>query len=50
MQIEDRSGRAWLVCPNGCATEYEAPASKPAQSAAKYTEETEAERVASAAG
>jgi len=25
MEIEDRSGREWMVCPNGCATEYEAP-------------------------
>jgi hypothetical protein len=50
MDIEDRSGRPWFVCPNGCATEYEAPVSKPAESAAKYTEETEPAQVASAAG
>jgi len=30
MQIEDRGGVAWLVCPNGCATEVEAPVKKPA--------------------
>ena len=23
MQTEDREGRTWLVCPNGCATEVE---------------------------
>jgi hypothetical protein len=26
MQFEDRAGVGWLVCPNGCATEMEAPA------------------------
>jgi hypothetical protein len=25
MEIEDRDGHEWRVCPNGCATEYEAP-------------------------
>lgn len=29
MEIEDRDGREWLVCPNGCATECEAPPRKP---------------------
>jgi hypothetical protein len=29
MQLEDRDGREWLVCPNGCATEFEAPPRKP---------------------
>ncbi|HUA82789.1 MAG TPA: hypothetical protein VMB85_02945 [Bryobacteraceae bacterium] len=29
MEIEDRDGIAWLVCPNGCATEIEAPEKKP---------------------
>jgi hypothetical protein len=29
MEIEDRGGREWLVCPNGCATECEAPPRKP---------------------
>jgi len=29
MQEEDRDGNTWLVCPNGCATEYEAPPRKP---------------------
>jgi len=28
MEIEDRAGREWLVCPNGCATECEAPPRK----------------------
>src|SRR4030088_872844 len=26
MELEDRSGVDWLVCPNGCPTEFEAPA------------------------
>lgn len=30
MEIEDRQGIAWLVCPNGCATEIEAPVTKAA--------------------
>jgi hypothetical protein len=25
MQFEDRGGIGWMVCPNGCATEMEAP-------------------------
>jgi len=29
MELEDRAGREWLVCPNGCATEYQAPLPKP---------------------
>ncbi|HYL34503.1 MAG TPA: hypothetical protein VEV17_01175 [Bryobacteraceae bacterium] len=29
MQTEDREGRTWLVCPNGCATEVEVPPRKP---------------------
>ena len=29
MAIEERDGIAWLVCPNGCATEIEAPEKKP---------------------
>jgi hypothetical protein len=29
MESEYRAGREWLVCPNGCATEYEAPERKP---------------------
>jgi hypothetical protein len=28
MQFEDHGGAGWLVCPNGCATEMEAPAPK----------------------
>ncbi len=31
MEAEDRSGVAWLVCPNGCPTEFEAPVRKPAE-------------------
>jgi hypothetical protein len=31
MATEDRSGVAWLVCPNGCPTEFEAPARKPVE-------------------
>jgi hypothetical protein len=30
MELEDREGHAWLVCPNGCATECEIPPRKPA--------------------
>ncbi|HYL78363.1 MAG TPA: hypothetical protein VEU96_29500 [Bryobacteraceae bacterium] len=30
MQREEREGTAWLFCPNGCPTEYEAPIRKPA--------------------
>jgi len=29
MESEDRGGREWLVCPNGCSTECEAPRPKP---------------------
>ncbi len=25
MQFEDRGGVGWMVCPNGCPTEVEAP-------------------------
>jgi hypothetical protein len=31
MRIEDRGGIGWLVCPNGCPTETEAPVTKPAE-------------------
>lgn len=31
MQVEMRAGTAWLVCPNGCPTEVEAPEPKPAE-------------------
>ena len=30
MQLEERDGAAWLFCPNGCPTEFEAPIRKPA--------------------
>jgi hypothetical protein len=30
MDVEEREGVAWMVCPNGCATEFEAPAKDPA--------------------
>lgn len=30
MELEERTGIAWLVCPNGCPTEIEAPEPKPA--------------------
>ena len=33
MQPEDREGHAWLVCPNGCPTEFEPPERKPAATA-----------------
>ncbi len=29
MQIEERDGRTWLVCPNGCPTETELLLRKP---------------------
>lgn len=35
MQIEDRDGVLWLVCPNGCATEVEAPVKKQAAAEAE---------------
>lgn len=31
MELEDRGGSAWLVCPNGCPTEFEAPEPKPVE-------------------
>ena len=31
MQAEDRGGVVWLVCPNGCPTEMEAPERKPVE-------------------
>lgn len=30
MQPEDRNGIVWLVCPNGCPTEFEDTQRKPA--------------------
>ena len=30
MELEDQSGSLWLICPNGCPTEFEAPLAKPA--------------------
>lgn len=29
MELEDRDGIDWLVCPNGCPTEVTAPVRKP---------------------
>ena len=29
MQLEDRDGESWLVCPNGCPTELQIPTPKP---------------------
>jgi hypothetical protein len=29
MEPEEREGTDWLVCPNGCPTEFEAPIPKP---------------------
>jgi hypothetical protein len=26
MELEDQAGELWLICPNGCPTEFEAPA------------------------
>ena len=25
MQLEDRDGESWMVCPNGCSTELQIP-------------------------
>ena len=35
MELEDREGVAWVVCPNGCATEFEAPVKKTPQAEAE---------------
>jgi len=32
MQLEDRDGESWMVCPNGCPTELQIPVPKPAVS------------------
>ncbi len=32
MEIEERDGRTWLVCPNGCPTEAEVLLRKPPES------------------
>ena len=29
MELEDKEGDLWLICPNGCPTEFEAPLAKP---------------------
>jgi hypothetical protein len=29
MELEEIDGSEWLMCPNGCPTEYEAPVPKP---------------------
>jgi hypothetical protein len=29
MQLEDRDGESWMVCPNGCPTELQVPTPKP---------------------
>ena len=47
MHVEDREGIDWLVCPNGCPTEIEAPAPKSA--AAEATLSTIRPRAAGAA-
>ncbi len=38
MEPEDRAGTGWLVCPNGCPTEFEAPIRKPVASEAEAQE------------
>jgi hypothetical protein len=30
MQLEDRDGESWMVCPNGCPTELQIPVPEPA--------------------
>jgi hypothetical protein len=34
MQAEDRNEVVWLVCANGCPTEFEAPAALPLRKSA----------------
>ncbi len=29
MELEDQGGNLWLICPNGCPTEFEAPMAMP---------------------
>jgi hypothetical protein len=37
MEMEEREGVAWMVCLNGCATEFEAPATKPEEPELPFT-------------
>ena len=30
MELGEQAGSLWLICPNGCPTEFEAPLAKPA--------------------
>lgn len=49
MQLEDRAGIAWLVCPNGCPTEMEAPEAKASESELDETRSAIRQRAAGAA-
>lgn len=47
MELEEHEECAWLICPNGCPTEYEAP---PKKSPSVETELTAPEIRAAAGG
>jgi hypothetical protein len=49
MQFEDRGGTGWMVCPNGCPTEIEAPEPKAAELRSEDTLSTIRQRAAGAA-
>jgi hypothetical protein len=49
MQFEDRGGVNWVVCPNGCPTEVEAPEPQAPGLEAKDTLSTIRPRAAGAA-
>jgi hypothetical protein len=40
MRFEDRAGDGWLVCPNGCPTEMEAPEPKLAETLSTIRQRT----------
>ena len=50
MELEDQSGTLWLICPNGCPTEFEAPLPKPVGTETELTEAEVPELRARAAG
>jgi hypothetical protein len=50
MELEDREGTDWLVCPNGCPTEIEAPVRKPPAVESYAAEALPSARAAGASG
>lgn len=44
MELEECDGVAWVVCPNGCATEFEAPPSDPEEKKTAEPERVESVR------